>query len=104
MSRIKVFTIALLGWPIFSLAAEKSYIAPKTEFGAPDLQGTWSIATQTNLERAQRFGGKLTITAIEAHRIEAMLRAGKERRNQPSDPNRTAPSSCQGVGGYNTFW
>ena len=104
MSRIKVFTIALLGWPIFSLAAEKSYIAPKTEFGAPDLQGTWSIATQTNLGRAQRFGGKLTITAEEALRIEAMVRAGMERSNQPSDPNRSAPTAGQGVGGYNTFW
>ena len=77
MSRIKVFTIALLGWPIFSLAAEKSYIAPKTEFGAPDLQGTWSIATQTNLERAQRFGGKLSINEEEALRIEALPQAAE---------------------------
>jgi hypothetical protein len=90
--------------PAFSLAAETGYIAPKTEFGAPDLQGTWSIATQTNLERAQRFEGKLVITEEEALRIEAMVRAGMERSNEPSDPNRSAPSAGRNVGGYNTFW
>ena len=40
-----------------SFAAEAGYITPLTEFGVPDIQGTWSIATQTNLERAERFEG-----------------------------------------------
>jgi len=92
---------------VFSLAtnaAESGYIAPITEFGAPDLQGIWSISTQTNLERAQRFGDELVISEEEALRIEAMYQAGMAVSNQPSDPDREAPSAGQNVGGYNTFW
>lgn len=87
-----------------ALAAETGYLPPRTEFGAPDLQGTWSIATQTNLERAERFAGKLVITEEEALQIEARVRARNEASNQPSDPNREAPNAGSGVGGYNTFW
>ena len=83
--------------------AGSGYLTPRTEFGAPDLQGVWSIATQTNLERAVRFEGKLVLTSDEAQRIEAAVQAGFEASNLPSDPNREAPDSSS-VGGYNTFW
>ncbi len=85
-------------------AAESGYITPRTEFGAPDLQGTWSLATQTNLERAARFEGKLVLTEEEAILIEARVQARNEASNRPSDPNREAPTPGQNVGGYNTFW
>ena len=91
----------LISLPVF--AAETGYISPRTEYGAPDLQGTWSLATQTNLERAARFGGKLVIPEEEALRIEAMFQAFFNS-DQPSDPNRDAPEAGQDVGGYNTFW
>ena len=78
--------------------SEGGYLTPRTEFGAPDLQGVWSIATQTNLERAERFGGKLVLTSDEAQRIEAAVQAGFEASNRPSDPNREAPDSSN-VGG-----
>ena len=85
-------------------AAETGYITPRTEFGAPDLQGTWSIATQTNLERAERFNGSLIISEEEAIRIEAMVQARTEASYQPSNPDREAPDAGRNVGGYNTFW
>lgn len=85
-------------------AAETGYITPRTEYGAPDLQGTWSMATQTNLERAERFGGNLVISEEEAILIEARVQARNEASNQPSDPDREAPSAGRNVGGYNTFW
>ena len=84
--------------------AEGEYAAPRTGYGHPDLQGIWSIATQTNLERAERFNGQLVISPEEAARIEAMVAAGFERSNAPSDPDRDAPTAGQNVGGYNTFW
>ena len=86
------------------LAAESGYLAPKTEHGAPDLQGVWSIATQTNLERAERFNGQLVISEEEAVLIEARVQARNEASNQPSDPDREAPDAGRNVGGYNTFW
>ncbi|MBT8148237.1 MAG: hypothetical protein KJN90_15365 [Gammaproteobacteria bacterium] len=85
-------------------AAAQDYVAPRTEWGAPDLQGTWSIATQTNLERASRFEGRLVISPEDAARIEEMVAARNEASNAPSDPNREAPTPGRNVGGYNTFW
>lgn len=93
-----IFSISMLQ------AAETGYIPPRTEFGVPDLQGTWSIATQTNLERAERFEGDLVISEEQALQIEARVRARNEASNQPSDPNREAPTAGGGVGGYNSFW
>lgn len=87
-----------------SVAQDSGYIPPRTSFGVPDLQGIWSIATQTNLERAARFEGKLTITAEEALQIEAAFAAGMAAADRPSDPDREAPAAGRGVGGYNTFW
>ncbi|MEX2468162.1 MAG: hypothetical protein WD396_00260 [Pseudohongiellaceae bacterium] len=85
-------------------AAETGYIPPRTAFGAPDLQGTWSIATQTDLERAERYAGRLVLSEEEALRIEARVQAMYQAADQPSDPDRDAPDAGRGVGGYNTFW
>ena len=84
--------------------AEAVYQPPRTEWGAPDLQGFWSIATQTNLERADRFEGRLVISPEEAARIEAMVAARDAASNAPSDPERGPPAAGTNVGGYNTFW
>ena len=99
----KLVSIVGLFVSVSALAAETGYISPRTEFGTPDLQGTWSIATQTNLERAARFGGNLAISAEEALQIETMFQA-VFASDAPSDPNRDAPEAGENVGGYNTFW
>jgi len=94
----------LLVLSLTARAAETGYSPPRTEFGAPDLQGTWSIATQTDLERAERYEGKLVLTSDEARTIEARVQAMYQAADQPSDPDREAPAAGRGVGGYNTFW
>ncbi len=99
-----VTSLLLVNSSVDAQVAESGYITPRTEFGAPDLQGVWSIATQTNLERAERFEGRLVISEEEAIRIEAMVQARNEASNQPSDPDREAPTAGRNVGGYNTFW
>jgi hypothetical protein len=86
------------------LQAAEDFQLPRTEWGVPDLQGTWSIATQTNLERAARFDGRLVISSEDAARIEALVAARNEASLAPSDPSREAPSAGRNVGGYNTFW
>ncbi len=101
--RLAIFLPGLL-LVMQGFAAETGYIPPRTEFGVPDLQGIWSIATQTNLERAQRFDGNLVITEEEALQIEARVAARNEASNRPSDPDREAPTAGRNVGGYNTFW
>ena len=43
-------------------ASAQDYQAPKTSYGAPDLQGTYSIATVTMLERGEQFGSETNAT------------------------------------------
>ena len=96
MKTYLVLVPALLG--LISSAGGQEYQAPKTSFGAPDLQGTYSIATVTMLERGEEFGGKLVISEEEAARIGVTgdtYLDGLTSRDSNAEPD---------VGGYNTFW
>ncbi|MDP2282820.1 MAG: hypothetical protein Q8L06_01680, partial [Pseudohongiella sp.] len=86
------------------LWAQTSYEPPRTEWGVPDLQGNWSIATQTTLERPDRYNGKLVLTEEEAQAFEAAVQARNQAANAPSDPSREPPREGINVGGYNNFW
>ena len=68
---------------------------PRTPWGAPDLQGTWTGSTLTPLERPAEFAGKAVLTAEEATALEARARArnGREPQAGPGDP-----------GTYNQVW
>jgi hypothetical protein len=105
--------------------AAKPWTLPRTPDGKPDLQGNWSNATLTPLERLGKGQGPV-LTDAEAAGIENRTKEVAEFRDQPSDPNRPAPAkggedrplppgeptfieriSQQAggrVGGYNNFW
>ena len=81
-------------------------------FSAPDLSGTYNVATLTPLERPRAFGKNLYLSIEDAEKMRAADAAAKAERNEASDPNREAPPSggdgspgaAGNVGGYNTFW
>ncbi len=95
---------ALLLFAHSFLHADGDYTPPRTEHGLPDLQGNWSIATQTTLERPARFDGRLVLTPEEARELELQVEARNRAADQPSDPERGAPPPGSNVGGYNAFW
>lgn len=98
-------TLICLGFMPHGLAqSDPGYANPRTPWDAPDLQGVWSIATQTTLERHSRYEGKLVLSAEEAQQFEASVRARNLAAGAPSDPNRDAPREGVNVGGYNNFW
>ena len=70
--------------------------APRTAWGEPDLQGLWTSATLTPLERPERQAERSTLSDEEAAAIEADSAA----RRAASD-GKSAPGS---VGGYNQVW
>src|SRR4029450_1194349 len=69
----------------------------RTADGQPDLQGVWTNATITPLERPAQFSGRATLTAEEAAALEKQVaqQAGAADTRRPSGG---------GVGTYNQFW
>lgn len=94
-------TLALVS--IGAIAAE--YKVPRLADGTPDLQGVWTNATATPLERSPALGMRRTYTAEEVAKIEGTARARVENDSKPTDPNlKIAAAALPPVGNYNQFW
>ena len=77
MRRLLALTAA---WAALSLAqtpAAKSWKAPRTPDGAPDIQGIWSNSTLTPLERPKGLGAKEFYTEQEFAELARRVREGK---------------------------
>ena len=75
--------------------------APRTPWGDPDLQGTYTNKTITPLERPESAGDKVFLTPEEV----ASQEQARVQRNQDllvAPPRRTVAGG--NVGGYNNFW
>ena len=96
-SRI-VRILTILSLTLASTAFGQDYEVPKTPFGAPDLQGTYSIATVTMLERPDQFEGRATISMEEAASM------GTTGESYLDDLTSRPDGAEADVGGYNTFW
>lgn len=99
-------SLALLLIASSSALAQSDYQVPRTADGAPDLQGMWTSNTITPLNRSEEYGNKLVLTREEAMQLEANVAAYTEAQDQPSDPNREAPSKgrIELADSYNNFW
>ena len=92
-------TLAILVSLVGCSAEAGAYKAPRTKFGAPDLQGLWTNSSLTFLQRPPIFKG-LIATDAEA----AMLLAGFKQmvgdliNPAPIDPNKPAPAVVKDVG------
>jgi len=86
-----------------STAKPKTWTAPRTPEGRPDLQGVWDYRTITPLERPAALGEKRFFTAEEAANFER-----DENRRQNRDLIDPAKGGAQyppgGVVPYNEFW
>ena len=88
----------------------RPWTMPRTPEGRPDLQGNWSNATLTPLERPT--GLDLVLTKEQVARFEKVRSDTVEKLSKSSDPNRPAPpvggdgstGAAGNVGGYNYFW
>ena len=96
-----LFTLAMVA-PGFGQTNKGS--APRASDGHPDLQGVWTNATLTPLERPAVFAGKLTVSDAEAAEYEKKqddeLKSGDGKSD--SDFHRRAGSGE--TGGYNALF
>jgi hypothetical protein len=87
-----------------------SYHAPRTADGHPDLQGTWTNASLTRLERSGKYDHTI-LTEAEAADIEGRNQALAALGARPTDPKATTkdlPADCSDNRGrdcnYNAAW
>lgn len=86
-----------------AFAAE--YKAPRLADGTPDLQGNWTNATATAMERPSDLGMRRGFTEAEAAAIEKREVDRVAADAAPSDPNeKQTAKALPPVGNYNLFW
>ena len=73
--------------------ARPSWKAPRTQWGDPDLQGTWNNSTTTPLERPGGLAGKEFLTPQEAAERDELADRTADDAPRAGDP-----------GTYNGFW
>ncbi len=88
-------------------SAQDDYVAPRTEWGQPDLQGVWNFSSNTPMQRPERYGTQEFLTpeqleqAIDRQRRTAAAADARaaELNTDPEPP----PAGSTPVG-YNDFW
>jgi hypothetical protein len=76
--------------------ATKQYATPRTPWGEPDLQGVWSYASLTPLERPDRHAGKDVLDDEEVAELDKEARTGADRRDGTPEADLARA--------YNAFW
>jgi hypothetical protein len=107
----KAARIALALAAVFASAAsaadKTAWQAPRTADGHPDLQGVWTSATITPLERPDEFGERRALTVAEAAKLENAESSLVSNSAKPTDLTKALPGDCREFGrgcGYNNFW
>jgi len=83
--------------------AAAAWTVPRTSYGAPDLEGIWTNATITTLERPDGIDS-LLLTPEEAERLERERADFYSDYDQPTAAQDEALPAGEDPGGYNTFW
>ena len=95
----KILGLILLLISPLAFAAE-DFVAPRTEWGHPDLQGVWNFSSNVPLQRPARFGDREFMSPEEIEELRARLAAA----DAASDQAVPGPVSTDDPGGYNDFW
>lgn len=102
---------SVAGLAIGAASAQSSapgYAPPKTSWGVPDLQGTWTNASITDMQRTADYPN-LVMTPAEVKKMEGEDYYNNRTREdaKPADPKDTRlldGSDLLSGGGYNAFW
>src|SRR5262245_16214169 len=96
--RIGIVAAILAGCCCGSAFAQQSYKSPRTEQGYPDLQGIWTNATITPLQRPDQYGQRRAHTAAEAQALEHTIATANAAADKPTAQGATVQDldkSCE---------
>ena len=88
------------------MAGAQQSDAPRTPWGAPDLQGVWDRQTLTPFQRPEELGDKAVFTEEEAALFESQANAALASLDVRVAPRGTAEDNetAETIGNYNDFW
>ncbi len=94
--RVAVLSGAISLLSSFTLSAQTAteWSVPRTPDGKPDLQGIWTNATQTPLERPVEFGTTGFLTEEQARQFEIEAQQRIERANRRAIPIDHRPATA----------
>jgi len=95
VAMLSVVLIVATQTPEAQSAGNGSYTEPRTGWGDPDIQGIWTNATLTPVERPTVFDGKDVLTNEEAAAFETTSAEQRDASDRFVLGN---------VGAYNQFW
>src|SRR5579862_6975872 len=103
--RFRAFSIVLvcLAGPVAAQSSKSSTI-PRARDGHPDLQGVWTNATLTPMERPAKYASKPTLTDAEAKDFEKNAAAELAGVDGKSESPILAQFGSNGTGGYNVLF
>ena len=89
----------LVAVPAAGQATTEGWVMPRTADGQPELQGTWSFANLTPLERPHELAGRelLTDEEVAERNTDAATRASSDRRGELTRERDVGLA-------YNQFW
>jgi hypothetical protein len=107
-----VLSAAMAGAAAAPAADKTPFKTPRTAWGAPDLENTWTNVTVTPLERAATYGTRKALTEAEVKALEGKAQENVFYENKPTDPNQGSldktRKNCQSADGrdcgYNAGW
>ena len=103
MSNRLLMIVLLFSLALAAQTASKPQI-PRTADGHPDLQGVWTNATLTPMERPASFAGKLNLTEAEAKAFETHAQEELTSGDGKSDSDFHRRAGSGETGGYNALF
>ena len=104
MKRLLVVFVAVSALLWGQAPKGKNWSVPRTPDGHPDLQGIWTNATITPLERPAGLENKPTLTDAEAKVFEKKAAEELAKVDGASDGPLLAAAGSAGTGGYNVLF
>jgi len=100
MRLVALLVVVLASPAAAQTAASKPWTATMPD-GKPDLEGVWTNATLTPLERPARFAGRAVMTEAEAAELESQAVTSFEQQAADRAQAAAAPRAGAAVGSYN---
>ena len=102
LSSLRILAVTLAAFPFMVMAqAPKTSTVPRTADGHPDLQGIWTNATITPMER---MGDKATVSDTDARAVEKKALEDLQSNDGASDSPLLRAAGSAGTGGYNMLF